>query len=157
MRGSPIMKTLLPCALLAIFAYLGWAQSPTPAASPRNATKDLRGVWEGFVMAGDGTKTGQRRVNVTLTIASDRITCQDSGNVGEGTYRIFPGGGNFANIDATGTAGFYKGHLYQGIITTEGNNLKWCSNSGEPSQSRPAAFRSVNSAGHFLMILTRKQ
>ena len=68
----------------------------------------------------------QRRMNITLIIAPDKITCKDAGNTGEGTYRISNSSGNVRNIDATGTAGFYKDHLYEGIIAVEGNTLKWC-------------------------------
>jgi len=86
----------------------------------------------------------------------DKIFCRDTGNAGEGTYRIWAGATDFRNIDATGTAGFYKGLTYQGIIAIEGNSLKWCSNSGNPAEGRPKEFRSINSAHYFLTVLTRK-
>ena len=143
--------------LLALFAPVVSAQSSTSTATTISAkdNKDLLGQWEGYVMAGGGSNAGQRRMNIGLTITPDKIVCQDAGNRGEGTYRIAPGGGNWRNIDAIGTVGFYKDHLYEGIIAVEGNTLKWCS--GDPGKGRPTDFRTVIPKGHFLMVLTRKQ
>ena len=151
------MKTLLPCTLLAILAPIAFAQSTTPTATATGAkdNKDLLGQWEGYVMAGGSSNAGQRRMNIVLTITPGTIICKDAGNTGEGSYRISAGSGNVRNIDATGTAGFYKDHVYEGIIAVEGNTLKWCS--GDPGKGRPTELRTVISKGHFLMVLTRKQ
>jgi uncharacterized protein (TIGR03067 family) len=151
------MKTGLPCTLLALLASMAFAQSSAPTAATTSVkdNKDLLGQWEGYVMAGGGSNAGQRRTNITLIITPDKITCKDAGNTGEGTYRISNGGGSMRNIDAIGTAGFYKDHLYEGIIAVEGNTLKWCA--GDPGRGRPIDFRTVTSKGHFLMVLTRKQ
>jgi uncharacterized protein (TIGR03067 family) len=165
------MKTLLPSALLAVLVHNALAQSKTtpppfpgwagkmatPSAGVAGASdkKDLLGQWEGFVTMGDGANPDQRRMNITLNIAADKITSSGAGNIGEGTYRISAGNGNFRNIDGTGTGGMYQGKLYEGIFTVEGNTLKWCA--GDPGKGRPTALRTNPAAGHFLMVLTRKQ
>lgn len=106
-------------------------------------------------MMGDGTKASQRRSDLELTIKPGTITCKSAGNSGEGTYRVFAGNGNLRNIDATGTAGFYRGHVYLGIILVEGDTLKWCS--GDPGKTRPTELRTNTAAGHYLIVLTRKR
>ena len=165
------MKTLLLCALPALLFHTAFAQSKTtPPPFPGWANKaatpsagvpgtsdknDLLGQWEGFVTMGDSANPGQRRMNITLNIAADKITSSGAGNIGEGTYRISAGSGNVRNIDATGTGGMYRGKLYEGIFAVEGNTLKWCA--GDPGRGRPTALRTNPTAGHFLMVLTRKQ
>ena len=96
-----------------------------------------------------------RRMNITLNISGDKITSGGAGNIGEGTYRVSAGSGNLKHIDATGTAGQYAGKQYEGVFTIDGNTLKWCS--GNPGKGRPTALRTNTAAGHFLMVLTRKQ
>jgi uncharacterized protein (TIGR03067 family) len=145
---------LPPLHLLFAIAILLATSAVPGTALADDDNKDLLGHWEGFVMIGSGPNPGLRRANVAITIEPSRITCRDAGNIGEGTYRITPGQENVRNIDAIGTAGFYKGHVYQGILTREGDTLKWCS--GDPGKGRPAEFRTVTSKGHYLMILTRK-
>jgi len=164
------MKTLLPCALLALFVHsaLGqsrttpppfpnWGGKATPGATAPAAAdkKDLIGQWEGFVTDGDGSNPSQRRMNITLNIGAEKISSSGSGNIGEGTYRVSAGSDNLKHIDATGTAGQYSGKQYEGVFTIEGNTLKWCS--GNPGKGRPTALRTNPAAGHFLMVLTRKQ
>jgi uncharacterized protein (TIGR03067 family) len=165
------MKTLLPCALLALLVHSALAQSKstpppfpgwadkvaTPSAGVAGATdkKDLLGQWEGFVSMGDGANPGQGRMNIKLNITPDKITSSGAGNIGEGTYRISGGSSKLQHIDATGTAGQYRGKQYEGIFTVEGNTLKWCA--GDPGSGRPTALRTNPAAGHFLMVLTRKQ
>jgi uncharacterized protein (TIGR03067 family) len=168
------MKTLLLCALLALLVHTtvaeqkstpppfpGWATkmstpavgTPSPGARATSENSELTGKWEGYVTMGDGPS--QRRMNITLKIAADKITSSGAGGAGEGTYHIAPGNGDFQNIDSTGTAGMYRGKLYDGIFTLEGNTLKWCA--GDPGKGRPTALRTNPQAGHFLMVLTRKQ
>jgi uncharacterized protein (TIGR03067 family) len=164
------MKTLLPCALLALLVssapaeqrttpspFPGWgAKTPAPGATAAGGSdkKDLLGQWEGFVSDGDGSNPSQRRMNITLNITADKITSSGAGNIGEGTYRVSGGSGNLKHIDATGTAGQYSGKQYEGIFSIEGNTLKWCS--GNPGKGRPTALRTNPGTGHFLMVLTRK-
>ena len=164
------MKTLLPCALLGAlllthqaFAqsrtpspFPGWANKTTPVAgSAATDNKDFLGQWEGFVTDGDGSNPGQRRMNISLTITADKITAGGQGNMmGEGTYKVSGSGGKLRHIDAKGTSGQYAGKQYEGIFTVEGNTLKWCS--GNPEKGRPTALKTNTGAGHFLMVLTRK-
>ena len=163
------MKTFLPCALVALLAGSGFSQSPTPSpfpgaasksASPNPATADgfdkqqLLGTWEGFVSEGDDTRPGQRRMNVSLTITPDKITSGGAGNVGEGSYRISGGNGKLQQIDGTGTGGIYRGKVYKGIFTLEGNLLKWCSS--DAGRPRPTVLRTNYAAGQYLIVLTRK-
>ncbi|MEP6670793.1 MAG: hypothetical protein ABJF10_16665 [Chthoniobacter sp.] len=164
------MKMLLSCALLALLHHSGLAQSPTPSPFPGWANKgatpnpaatggsdkqQLLGTWEGFVSEGDDTRPGQRRMNVSLTITPDKITSGGAGNIGEGTYRISGSNGKLQQIDGTGTGGIYRGKVYQGIFTLEGNTLKWCSS--DASRPRPTILRTNYAAGQYLIVLTRKQ
>ena len=165
------MKTLLLSVFLALLVHSvfaepkntpspfpGWGNKTAPGAAATSSgadKKDLVGTWEGAVVDGDGANPGQRRMNITLNIAADKITSSGAGNIGEGTYRVSGGSGNLKHIDATGTAGQYAGKQYEGIFSIEGNTLKWCS--GNPGKGRPNALRTNTGAGYFLMVLTRKQ
>jgi uncharacterized protein (TIGR03067 family) len=155
------MKTLLACTLLALLAHSGLSQSGTPTPFPGRANnaggfdkQQLLGTWEGFVSEGDDTRSGQRRMNVSLTITLDKITSGSSGNVGEGTYRISEGNGKILQIEGIGTGGIYRGKVYQGIFTLEGNTLKWCSS--DAGRPRPTILRTNYAAGQYLIVLTRK-
>ncbi|MDR3403149.1 MAG: hypothetical protein P4L99_11695 [Chthoniobacter sp.] len=163
------MKTLLPCALVALLTHSALSQSPTPAPFPgwtnKGATPNpttaggfdkqlLLGTWEGFVSEGNDTRPGQRRMAVSLTITPDKITSGGSGNVGEGTYRISGGNGKILQIEGAGTGGIYRGKVYQGIFALEGNTLKWCSS--DAGRPRPTILRTNYAAGQYLIVLTRK-
>ena len=168
---STAVKTLLPCALLGALLlthhalaqsrtpppFPGWANKTTPAAGATSTdNKDFLGEWEGYLADGDGSNPGQRRLNVTLSITKEKITSGGQGNMtGKGTYKVSGGEGKLRHIDATGTSGQYAGKHYEGIFTVEGNTLKWCS--GNPGKGRPTALKTNTGAGHFLMVLTRKQ
>src|SRR5882724_1661972 len=108
------MKTLLPCALLALLAHSPLAEqrttpSPFPGWGPKTAAPGttaggsdknvLLGQWDGFIADGDGSNPSQRRMNITLNIAAEKITSSGAGNIGEGTYRISAGSGNLKHID----------------------------------------------------------
>jgi uncharacterized protein (TIGR03067 family) len=150
------MKSALLPLLLALLSHLASAESPTSvAASTSSDNKDLLGQWEGFLVVGDGARASQRQSNVALTIKPGTITCTTPGNSGEGTYRVFGGNGQLRNIDATGMAGFYRGNIYRGIFSIEGDTLKWCS--GDPGKARPTELRTNTAAGHYLIVLTRKR
>jgi len=164
-----VLASLCRCtAPLFALAALAQTQTPTPVPSGTDKTatpaiptaadfdpRELLGVWEGYLVDGDGSKTSQRTGNVSLTITADKITTSIQGNAGEGTYRISAGDGKLRQIDATGTGGHYQGKVYPGIFTLEGNTLKWCS--GEAGWPRPTALRTHFAGGQYLMILTRKQ
>ena len=153
-----IMKSkvfqILTCIALSFIAVPGrvFAQAPAGAADGRA----LLGDWEGFVVEGDGSQQGQRRMSITLHIGPDKITSEGAQPqvVGEGTYRVAGGTGGLKHIDATGSTGHYQGKLYQGVFTIEGNTLKWCS--GNPGKGRPSELKTSSGNGHFLMVLTRK-
>jgi uncharacterized protein (TIGR03067 family) len=142
--------------------FPGWANkmatpgtgAATTTASVPADNRDIIGVWEGALVQDDGSNPGRRQMSMSLTITPDKITSTGQGGSGEGTYKISNGGGKFRHIDATGTAGQYNGKHYQGIISVEGNTLKWCS--GNPGSPRPSEMR-TNPPGSFLMVLTRKQ
>ncbi len=153
--------------------FPGWANKTTPGAIPSATTtpgattttgataaatadgKDFVGQWEGAVMNGDGSNQGQRQMNISLTVTAEKISAAGQGTMGDGTYTISGGAGAVRHIDARGTSGQYAGKNYEGILTVEGNTLKWCS--GSPGAVRPKEFRTNPRAGCFLMVLTRKQ
>jgi uncharacterized protein (TIGR03067 family) len=157
------MKTLFPSTLLVslLLTHGAFAQTPAPfpgwtARTTGADKKDYLGEWDGYVTDGDGSNPGQRRMNIGLTIAENKITAGGQGNLmGDGTYKVSSGGAKFRRIDAKGTSGQYQGKLYEGIFAVEGNTLKWCS--GNPGKGRPTALKTNTGAGHFLMVLTRKE
>ena len=71
--------------------------------------------------------------------------------MGEGTDKV-----SGKHIDALGTSGKHQGHTYLGLLSLEGEALKWCSGN-EQAKGRPAALRTNPKDGHFLMVLTRKK
>jgi uncharacterized protein (TIGR03067 family) len=162
------MKTLLSCALFLSLLlghhqavaqqkntpspFPGWANKSTPAGAADN--KDFLGEWEGFITDGDGSNPSQRRGNISLNVTKDYITSTGGGAAGGGNYRITSGSGKFRKIDASGTDGQYRNKQYEGIFMIEGDTLKWCS--GNPGKGRPAELKTSIGAGHFLMVLTRK-
>jgi uncharacterized protein (TIGR03067 family) len=166
------MKTLLPCALAVSLLlthhhaaaqqkntpppFPGWTNKGTPAAGSGAVTdnKDFLGEWEGFITEGDGSNPGQRRGNISLNVTKDYITSTGGGAAGGGNYKITGGSGKFRKIDASGTDGQYRNKQYEGIFLIEGNTLKWCS--GNPGKGRPSELKTSMGAGHFLMVLTRK-
>lgn len=144
-------------SLLLIGDSFAQAPTPFPGFAGKSAVadkKDFLGEWEGYVTDGDGSNPSQRRMNISLSIGENKITSSGAGNIGEGTYKISGASGKLRRIDATGTAGQYQGKLYEGIFAVEGNTLKWCS--GNPGKGRPTALKTSTGAGHFLMVLTRK-
>ena len=153
-----VFRALL-CTLLFTSASFAQTSAPFPGWATKTAgadKKDYLGAWEGYLTDGDGSNPGQRRMNISLTITDNKIASGGQGNVmGEGTYKVSGGSGKLRRIDATGTSGQYQGKSYEGIFTVEGNTLKWCS--GNPGKGRPTALRTNTGAGHFLMVLTRKQ
>lgn len=159
---TPPTFTLLIVASFAL-AQAAHAQSPSSTAprssllplgaTPKPAKDELLGEWEGHVVDGDGANAGQRRMNITLTIEPKRIVQHGSGG-GEGTYRVSGTSRKLAHIDSTGTSGQYTGKRYEGIYSLEGDTLKWCA--ANPGKGRPRELRTNTGAGHFLMVLKRK-
>lgn len=143
------IRTFVLTCLCAVFLSAdSCAQGAAGAAG-----KSVVGEWEGHVVADDGSNAGQRRMNIFITITDKKITANGGQNqpMGDGTYKI-----NGKHIDATGTSGKYQGHTYLGLISLEGDTLKWCSGN-ESAKARPAALRTNPKDGHFLMVLTRKK
>jgi uncharacterized protein (TIGR03067 family) len=149
------MNALLPRVSLVLLAVGLFAQSQAQSPAPSNFDpQQLLGRWEGFVSSGDGTNPSQRTANFSITIAADKITCNTAGNIGEGTYRIAPGGGHLHHIDCVGTGGIYQGKTYHGIFILDGGTLKWCS--GDGGRPRPTILRTNYAGGQYLAVLTRK-
>ena len=137
------------------FSFGLWVAMPSTPAYAQGvvAEKALLGEWEGHVVEGDGSNAAQRRMNITLTITDKKISASGGQGqpMGEGTYKV-----SGKHIDATGTSGKYQGHTYLGLLSQEGDTLKWCSGN-EGAKGRPAALRTNPKYGHFLMVLTRKK
>lgn len=113
----------------------------------------LLGKWKGFMANSDG----EPDTPIDLEITEETITAMRfSGEVmGVGTYRIRGSGGKM-RIDVKGTSGEYDGKDYEGIITVEGETLKWCSTNDQPSARRPREFQTDLQQNHFLMVMERE-
>jgi uncharacterized protein (TIGR03067 family) len=159
-RSSPrrvrLGRMIWFCLLLSFFVRAPGAFAETPG-SDAAARKQLIGVWEGWVVEGDGSRQGDRRMRISeLVITLDKISATggQGNSMGEGAYKLSVSQGR-KTIDATGTDGEPRGKLYLGIYSLEGDTLKWCS--GSPGKSRPGELRTNPGLGHFLMILKRKK
>ena len=120
------------------------------------AAPSLDGVWKGFVVEGKGEKADRGPVHLELTIKGDVITAkrfdgQDTQDMGGGTYKITPG--KTVIMDATETKPNGKGRTYLGILSLEGDTLKWCV--ATPNNERPTEFESKKP--QFLLILKRQK
>ena len=110
--------------------------------------KAILGVWK-------GTLPGEQFGEIELTISSTTITGKNlttGRSLGEGTYELDPEKGT---IDAHGIAAPFKGKLFVGLYSLEGNTLKWCSNGS--SKKRPADLVHRPDRDQFLMVLERQR
>ncbi len=109
------------------------------------------GKWKGYM----ANSSGEPDSPIHLEITEESITAKRfSGEVmGTGTYRIR--GSGKMRIDVKGTTGDYEEKNYEGIISVEGNTLKWCSTNDNPSARRPREFQTDIRENHFLMVLER--
>lgn len=121
--------------------------------SGSGSPKALLGKWEGFMATSDGAEQGR----LNLEITEDLITATNPNGqlMGAGTYKI-RGGEKVMRIDTKGTAGQYEGKDYEGILSIEGNTLKWCSANDNPNAKRPTELKTDAQNNHFLMILEKK-
>ena len=112
------------------------------------------GKWTGYMANSDG----ERDSPINLEITEDTITGKmfSGQEMGKGTYKI-RGSGKSMRIDVEGTSGDYDGKDYEGIITVEGNTLKWCSTNDNESARRPREFQTDIQQNHFLMVLEREE
>ena len=79
--------------------------------------KSLLGIWEGWLVQGDGSQPSQRQSRIgEMVITAAQITSKDGrgSSMGAGGYKV---GAAVAlkTIDATGTAGEPQGKTFQGI------------------------------------------
>ncbi|HEY1174455.1 MAG TPA: TIGR03067 domain-containing protein [Verrucomicrobiae bacterium] len=149
MKTTRVVTTLFAMAISAMTLN-------SIAAEPSADQKRIMGIWQGAAVDGDGSKPGSARARIgEMVITEDKITAKDphGNNMGEGTYKISRSG-NLITIDTTATKGQLMGKSYQGIMTVDGDNMKWCSNN--PGKPRPTAFRTTPPDA-YLMILTRKK
>ena len=145
------MRAASVLVCLCVLTPVAPGQSPSPGAADR---KMLVGEWQGAIMGADGSK----HMDLSLSIGENKI--KSSGGRGhqrdgEGTYRISGGTPKLWHIDGTGTAGLYRGKSYLGVLSIEGDTLKWCS--AEPGRTRPTALKSDARYSHYLMVLTREK
>ncbi len=110
--------------------------------------KDILGVWKGTL---PGEHFGDIELTITeTTIAGKNLT--SGRTLGEGTYVIDPTKGT---IDANGIAAPFKGKLFVGLYSLEGNTLKWCSNGS--LKKRPVDLVHRTDKDQFLMVLERQK
>jgi uncharacterized protein (TIGR03067 family) len=119
-------------------------------------SKDLQGTWKGARFTEGAGENAAQGVKVEFTFKDATLVGRkDSGVViGEATFTLAENG---KNIDATGTAGGYKGKSYPGILKLEGDKLYWCvAGAAGKDQKRPGSF--VASPGScYLIVLTRQK
>ncbi|MEM7015541.1 MAG: hypothetical protein AAF585_29125 [Verrucomicrobiota bacterium] len=110
------------------------------------------GNWKGYM----ANSSGEPDSPISLEITEDSITARRfSGEVmGTGSYRVR--GSGKMRIDVEGTSGEYEGKDYEGIISVEGNTLKWCSTNDNPTARRPREFQTDIQQNHFLLVLERE-
>lgn len=110
------------------------------------------GTWKGYM----ANSSGEPDSPIELEFTEDTVTARRfSGEVmGTGTYRVR--GSGKMRIDVEGTTGEYEGKDYEGVISVEGNTLKWCSTNDNPSAKRPREFQTDIQQNHFLMVLERE-
>jgi uncharacterized protein (TIGR03067 family) len=147
----------VPIILLAAVLAMAAANPARPGdGKGQAAAPSLDGVWKGFVVEGKGEKADRGPVHLELTIKGDVITAkrfngQDTEDMGGGTYKITPG--KTVIMDATETKPNGRGRTYLGILSLEGDTLKWCV--ATPKNERPTEFESKKP--QFLLILKRQK
>jgi len=127
------------------------SSSSTPGKA--GTAKDFLGTWEGFMANTDGSPQG--RMNLVITEDSITATNPQGQPMGGGTYKL-RGEDGVMRIDNEGTSGQYEGKKYEGIVTIEGNIMKWCSTNDRPGLRRPSEMKTDLQQGHFLMIMEKK-
>jgi len=143
---------VLVCISVVAFRYAAAAASA--ADTDQNV---LRGVWRGWVVEGRGENPDRGHVHLELTVSADRMKAKDLGgkrgdpNLGEGTFR-FTSTKEPRYIDAVRTSMPGRGKKWLGIITCDGDTLKWCV--APPNKPRPTEFESKR--GQYLLILKRQ-
>jgi len=129
---------------------LAFAADTQPATRPA-----LDGVWRGFTVEGKGERPDRGPVQLELTIKGDHITARRlDGNkegLGEGDYRITPG--QPATMDATEVRARGRARTYLGILSQEGDTLRWCV--ATPNNPRPTEFETKRP--NFLLVLRRQK
>jgi uncharacterized protein (TIGR03067 family) len=109
--------------------------------------KAILGAWKGTL---PGEQFGEIELVITpTTITGRNLTTGRS--LGEGTYEIDPEKGT---IDAHGIADPFKGKLFVGLYSLEGDTLKWVSNGA--AKKRPTDLVHRPDKDQFLMVLQRQ-
>lgn len=129
-------------------------KSSAGADGAETGAAQVLGKWTGYMANSDG----ERDSPINLEITEDTITGKmfSGQEMGRGSYKI-RGSGASMRIDVKGTSGDYDGKDYEGIITVEGNTLKWCSTNDNESARRPREFQTDIQQNHFLMVLEREE
>jgi uncharacterized protein (TIGR03067 family) len=140
---------MLRCAVLLVLL----------AAAPDDAvtSQSLQGTWKGARFTEGGGENAAQGVKVEFTFKdSTLVGRKESGvTIGEATFSLSEQG---RNIDATGTAGGYKGKTYPGILKLEGDKLWWCvSGGGGKDPKRPGSFVANPGAAQYLIVLARQK
>lgn len=119
--------------------------------------KDLEGVWSGARFTEGKGEDPKKGVKLEITIKGDTVVVRKESNslVGEATFTLSADG---KTIDATGTAGGYKGKKYVGILKVEGDTLTWCTTgTAGKDAKRPAEFVASPGPAHYLIVAQRKK
>ncbi len=138
----------MKCFYRASIVLLGLLIALATTSSAADDRKAILGVWK-------GTLPGEHFGDIELTITATKITGRNltSGrSLGEGTYEIDPSNGT---IDAHGIAAPFKGKLFVGLYSLEGDTLKWCSNGS--TKKRPVDLVHRTEKDQFLMFLERQK
>lgn len=118
---------------------------------PLNAVADDR---EAIVGTWKGTLPGEQFGDIELVITPTTITGRNlttGKSLGEGTYEIDP---EKHTIDTHGIAEPFKGKLFVGLYSLEGDTLKWVSNGAR--KKRPIDLVHRPDKDQFLMVLQRQ-
>ena len=167
-------------AAAVLFALPAAAADKKEAPKPPS----LDGVWEGWVVEGKGENPNRGQIHLQLTIKDNKVTGKKIGGGGPGGDDMGAGTvalnaeGEVKQMDATRTGGGGGGPGgggrggrrggpgggggaggggggYKGIMTVEGDTLKWCV--ANPGKERPTQFATDRRQGQFLMILKKQE
>lgn len=139
---------------------LRWAAlllAVAPAPDDGITPKDLQGNWKGARFTEGAGENAAQGVKVEFTFKDATLVGRKESGVviGEATFALSDNG---RSIDATGTAGGYKGKSYPGILKIEGDKLSWCiAGGGGKDQKRPGSFVANPGSAQYLIVLTRQK
>lgn len=149
------------------------ASGSTPSSTSRTANRNTRdrtadgaaanqntiaGVWQGWVVHGQGQNPNAGEMEIQLTIEGNQITGKELGTrrapqgVGSGTFTI-TGDGRTGQLDSEGNSGPADGRSYLGIYELEGDTLRWCVSNR--ARQRPQTM--ATDGRNYLMVLRRQR